>query len=96
MLWLKTLKLELVVGIITACECSDNVFDNSHIVYYMKGECSEHVCDNAHCFNDGACTAVGPDSSVCLCPRGVVGHSCESSRSILSHFAHSLSQHLFI
>jgi len=45
-----------------------------------EDDCSEHVCDDVRCYNGGSCVATGPDSSACLCPLGVSGPRCRSSK----------------
>ena len=50
----------------------------------VKDDCSEHVCDAVRCYNGGSCVVTGPDSAACLCPLGVAGPRCQSSKSSLS------------
>jgi len=46
------------------------------------GDCSEHVCDDVHCHNGGSCVVTSPDSSACLCPLGISGPRCQSSKFV--------------
>ena len=40
-----------------------------------------NACQSTPCLNDGACTAVGVDSYMCICQAGYHGALCETGKT---------------